>query len=65
MKDLKDIVFQGEVLHVDDNGNVLGRQESNGLSNRKEIDNTKTKLVLFDAVPLDEWNDLDSKSSKF
>ena len=64
MKDLKDIVFQGEVLHVDDNGNVLGRQESNGLSNRKEIDNTKTKLVLFDAVPLDEWNDLDSKSSK-
>ena len=59
-----DYVFQGEILHTDENGIVLGRQESNGMSNRKDVDLTKTKLVLFDMVHIDEWQDLDSKSSK-
>ena len=56
-------VFQGEILARNTNGEILSRQESNGMNNRIDNDKENNLLVLFDMVKLEEWKDLDSNFS--
>lgn len=50
-------VIQGEILHVDENGNVLNRQESNGESNKKEVNVENTRFVIFDVIPITDFEE--------
>lgn len=58
------VVIQGEILQVDENGDLLDRANANGASNRKEKDTSTSLFRAFDVVKREEWDDLDSKSSK-
>lgn len=48
-------VIQGELLQLDEFGKRLNRQESNGLSNRKEVDSAFTQFVVFDMVDVTDF----------
>ena len=50
-----DYVIQGELLQLDESGKRLNRQESNGLSNRKEVDSAFTQFVVFDMVDVNDF----------
>lgn len=50
-----DYVIQGELLQLDEFGKRLNRQESNGLSNRKEVDSAFTQFVVFDMVDVKDF----------
>ena len=50
-----DYVIQGEFLQLDESGKRLNRQESNGLSNRKEVDVAFTQFVVFDMVDVTDF----------
>lgn len=50
-----DYVIQGELLQLDEFGKRLNRQESNGLSNRKEVDVAFTQFVVFDMVDVTDF----------
>ena len=50
-----DYVIQGELLQLDESGKRLNRQESNGLSNRKEVDSAFAQFVVFDMVDVTDF----------
>ena len=50
-----DYVIQGELLQLDESGKRLNRQESNGLSNRKEVDVAFTQFVVFDIIDVTDF----------
>ena len=50
-----DYVIQGELLQLDESGKRLSRQESNGLSNRKEVDSAFAQFVVFDMVDVTDF----------
>ena len=54
-KNASDYVIQGELLQLDESGKRLNRQESNGLSNRKEVDSAFTQFVVFDMVDVNDF----------
>lgn len=53
---LDSIVYMGEVLVRDEQGNVLPRTEGNGYLNGDDIDTSRLLFVLWDLVPLKSFN---------
>lgn len=50
-------VFMGEALVMDENGDIMPREEGNGILNSSEekIDPERIVFKLWDCVPIDEW----------
>lgn len=48
-------VLMGEAVAVDDSGDLMNRQKSNGYLNSNEIDTNRIMFFLWDTVPLNDF----------
>lgn len=49
-------VYMGEALYKDDNGNIMSRKDGNGRLNASDVDTSRIVFVLWDIVPLADYN---------
>ena len=65
----KDYIYDGELLVVDEHGNVLSRKLGNGILNKSlhntisEEEASRVRLVLWDCVKADEYENESAKTS--
>lgn len=49
-------VYMGEALYLDVNGEIMSRQDGNGCLNKDDVDTSRIVFVLWDIVPLADYN---------
>lgn len=50
-----EFVIQGEVVVVDDAGNIMERSASNGYINSDDKDTSRIHIMAWDMIPLEDW----------
>jgi DNA ligase-1 len=48
-------VYMGEALYLDENGKIMSRKDGNGRLNADEVDTSRIVFVLWDIVPLADY----------
>lgn len=49
-------VFMGEALYKDENGKIMSRKDGNGRLNADDVDTSRIVFVLWDIVPVGDYN---------
>lgn len=49
-------VYMGEALYTDENGKIMSRKDGNGRLNADDVDTSRIVFVLWDIVPLTDYN---------
>jgi len=49
-------VYMGEALYTDENGKIMSRKDGNGRLNADDVDTSRIVFVLWDIVPIADYN---------